>query len=250
MTDPEEHPIEELLDFDALDSAEKVTGKSYKEDEGTSNLGLFLQISKSRILKDRLERMNDTHFSMTWGQMRERILGGLFEFEEVWTNKFRGIDSSTNEPYGYEDTESLFVSEKRGIIIFAESYSGGNSVNGGHCFMQYKVLDAEKNSKLIWDTISSGHMNEDGVVINSLDIREGLMYYLTKIDLMVEKEWQTPWAGSENDRRPWILNYDETKEPERLHGRGHHDHRLFQQMIRLKWSKMPQIAQEIIGYAG
>jgi hypothetical protein len=249
MIDPYEHPIEELLDFDALDSAEKVTGKSYKEDENTSGLGVFLHISKSRALKDRLTEMKDTYMGMSWAYFREALLDGLFDFEEVWTNKFRGTDSFTKKPNEFEDTESLFVSRKRGIVLFAESYFGGESTNGGHCFMQYKVVgDVEKNIKEVWGTISSGFMTETNVVINSIDIREGLLYYLTKLDLMPEKEWQNPWVGNQNDRRPWILNYDETHEPERL-GRQH-DHLLFRQMILVKWDKMPQSVKEIIGDAG
>lgn len=245
MTEPNPNrPIEDLLKFDALAEAEKVTGKPYQGDEGTTGLGMFLLHSKSRALKERLVDMKDTYFGMSWEYFRSTLLDGFLGFEEVWTNKFRGIDFD-NKPYGYEDTESMFLSKERGIIVFAESYSGGSSVNGGHCFMQYRAVSEVMK---VWSTISSGCFvdKERNILRNELDIREGLLYYLTKIDLMPEKEWVTPWVGPEYDRRPWILNYDETHEPERLTG-NRFDTDAFSRMKKEKWAKMPAVVQEIIG---
>ena len=44
MTYPSDKEIIRLLHNDALDSAEKLTGKSYKDDEATSNLGFLMGI--------------------------------------------------------------------------------------------------------------------------------------------------------------------------------------------------------------
>src|ERR1035437_7914901 len=57
--------LRESLKFDALDTAEKITGKSYKDDSSTSFLGMAL-MHQNNAIKNRVLKLNDdTTFSAT-----------------------------------------------------------------------------------------------------------------------------------------------------------------------------------------
>jgi hypothetical protein len=44
--------IQKLLDFDSLNEAEKITGKSYKNDDDTTALGFLMHIENSKQRKN------------------------------------------------------------------------------------------------------------------------------------------------------------------------------------------------------
>src|SRR5690242_3485954 len=62
---PFEESIGETLKQDPFLQAEKITGKSYKEDKQTEALSLFLHLQKVQDLDSLLSITNDTRFSNT-----------------------------------------------------------------------------------------------------------------------------------------------------------------------------------------
>ena len=63
----------DLLRFDSLDAAEQITGKSYKECEGTSALGMILQLHSSRLTANILNSRGDTTMSMEWEEYQDAL---------------------------------------------------------------------------------------------------------------------------------------------------------------------------------
>jgi len=105
---------EKYLDFDALLEAEKVTGKSYKEDSATQNLGLLLHVQASRAKRNHLKSRNDTYYSIHWA-----------EFKTICSqNGFTTLlqDNFVGEGGKYED--EFFIAHRGGIVLKAESFQG------------------------------------------------------------------------------------------------------------------------------
>jgi hypothetical protein len=57
--------LSKLLEYDSLAEAEKITGKSYKESEGTSFLGLGLMMANNKKKNKILKENKDSTFSNT-----------------------------------------------------------------------------------------------------------------------------------------------------------------------------------------
>lgn len=58
--------IGEILRYDALDTAERLTGKSYKEDEDTMGLGFLMHISHGERKAAALKATDDTHWGISF----------------------------------------------------------------------------------------------------------------------------------------------------------------------------------------
>ena len=81
--------ILELMNTDPLSEAEKITGKSYKEDKGTGFLGMALQIEKSKALKIKLEEIGDTLFSESVDSYIKKLskFGFIVAYKEPFKNQ-------------------------------------------------------------------------------------------------------------------------------------------------------------------
>ena len=57
--------IKDVLSFDALQEAENLTGKSYKDDKATEALGFIAHIQNGKRKEQMLKSLGDTTFSNT-----------------------------------------------------------------------------------------------------------------------------------------------------------------------------------------
>jgi hypothetical protein len=71
--------VKKLIDTDPLLEAEKLTGKSYKNDKSTSMLGLAIQMEKSKKVNEILTSLDDTKFSNTEPDYIRKITDFGFE---------------------------------------------------------------------------------------------------------------------------------------------------------------------------
>lgn len=210
-----------LLKFDGLVAAEKIAGLSYKESALTEEFGLGLMIANNNAKKECLEKLNDTHFGMTFAEFISLIESNGFvkAYEEEFPN-----------PHGEEIImEKLVVYWKNGVLLEATSH--WNSLNGGSILFnwepnpnleRYTALNGCSNGPIIigktepkpfynkwtdkWeDRIENVYSNtRDG----SCDVREGL--FLKISDLEEQGKFISPWI-----KPPflWLVNYYENKVP-------------------------------------
>jgi hypothetical protein len=132
MKYPTDADIINLLTNDPLSSAEKVTGKSYKEDDATSSLGFMMSVHDNMVKKRALSAIGDTVFSMDWLAYCEAI--EKFGF---------GLMVEDLSPDGGEAIR-LYYNEKDGLLLRADSYHGNR--NGATVYYNWQ-LDPEPNLK-------------------------------------------------------------------------------------------------------
>lgn len=211
-----ETDIDVLLKYDPLLEAEKITGKSYKEDKATSFLGMRLASAKNIAKNQALKELGDTYWAMSWDEFKEKILGSVFKFKEVYKQEFQNKK-------GEYDEEVVFYDATRGIIIHADSYSSKSSVNGANAYYQidfgkgkvdYRLLPGSCHCVNFLDTTCN-------VWVSKIDAREAILYRLLQIDFSEYdflKEWYKPeslwlynWLDFEKVRDN-KTSYDEIRE--------------------------------------
>lgn len=191
--------IKEALEFDPLNSAEKVFGNKhwseFSEDETSMSMGLcFLHNqNKDKLLKEN----NDTHFSMSWNEFIEIIIDN-------------GFKSGYEYTFPYEDKKekaALYYRED-GLIIWVTSFWNGESVNGGKLYGELKMNDTSKRWEI--PSCSNGFYDyENGKLHFDTDIREGLIWFIKEMSKYGEfvKQWE------DARRFLWFVDFMEDKEP-------------------------------------
>lgn len=191
--------IGDLLRFDPLAEAERVTGKDYKVDEATVGLGMLLGVDNGDRKRAALTATNDTHWGVTFSEAL-----GIFEsegFGVVYDEPFKGTSSEApTERY-------VILWNPLGILITAESYGGNRSLNSAK--MQYAVRFTE-GVKAPWELRSSGRFHNfdtDPIWAGDHDIREGFRYKLH--GLRDNGTFVNPWP-----EKPflWFKNYADKRE--------------------------------------
>jgi len=119
--------IKKMLMVDPLSLAEEITGKSYKEDKDTSNLGLWLHIKHNEKKNRVLNAIGDTTFSMKLSDYFRVIKG--FGFEDIYVEDFSDKDGKDNKLY-------VLYHYDLGILLSFDTYFG-NSVNGGKFYYNW-----------------------------------------------------------------------------------------------------------------
>ncbi len=106
----------DMLRFDPLDTAEKVTGKSYKVDKATESLGMGLHFLHIREKRQALQEAEDVHYdsSVSWYQTVATKLGFLVAHE----------DSFKCKSSGQEETKYVCYREKGGVLLVWDTYNG------------------------------------------------------------------------------------------------------------------------------
>lgn len=150
MEDNDSKELKALLNFDALHEAEKVTGKSYKEDGGTESLGFLWHIENSQKRKALLTKLGDSTFSNT---------------EEDYLNivKSIGFESLLVEPFinrdGIEERYHIMWNKERSILLSFDTHTWGDdgswakagkdvpppNVNGGKIYYNWSPNPDCKN---------------------------------------------------------------------------------------------------------
>jgi len=183
MTDDQ---IREMLSFDAFSQAEKLTGKSYKDDELTSEVGMMLSFERSSQVHSALESMGDTPFSCRFD-------------EYLRIAKDEGFIEVLNVPFiGHDDRNETMVIMWHPMGILLKSDSCGEYRNTADAYFNWQAHRASGHYGI------SGGYSPDGFLGEGLDMREGLRYKMR----MLKRDGVTlnPWKV-----KPfmWLLTYME-----------------------------------------
>jgi hypothetical protein len=183
-----------LLDFDPLGEAEKLTGSSYKEDEGTGALGMLLHMEHGAEVRREMEASNDTHYNSTFAEARA-VYADL-GFEEVFAEHYQGYNGNTEL--------ELILWHSDGVLAHLTSYSWGDKEpgqNSSTMWMNWKYNEGEYPSGMSGSFIFDGDTNLH-TWAGDRDVRTGLRYHFE--DMRETGTFLSPWL-----RRPWmwLINY-------------------------------------------
>ncbi len=130
--------IKKVLALDPLAEAEKFTGKSYKEDQGTSDLGMLMHLGHVRKKENLLKSIGDTTFSMSVIDYLKVVTE--FGFKELLVEDFYSKKHNTHEKlyvmYHYE----------LGILLKFDTFGGQR--NGGDFYYNWSPNDNEMRHSL------------------------------------------------------------------------------------------------------
>lgn len=186
MTDDQ---IREMLSFDAFSQAEKLTGKSYKDDALTSEVGMMLSFERSSQVHSALKSMGDTPFSCRFD-------------EYLRIAKDEGFVEVLNVPFiGHDDrNEAMIIMwHPMGILLKTDSY--GEYRNTADVYFNWQAHRSFGHYG-----ISGTHSPDDGFLGEKLDVREGLRYKMRMIkrDGVMLNPWKVkPFM--------WLLTYMEDR---------------------------------------
>lgn len=208
--------LNELLKFDGLHEAEKLTKKSYKEDKSTESLGFLMSMMNNEKKKEILLNQKDSYFGMTPQELKEILQEEGFELvyerstkkEDTYRNKTESI------PYTEQTTLYCYWSEQDKCLAKFDVYPSykeingkiireqhQDSVNGGSFF--YCVKSSWENLRGI---TSSGCYDSDlGVWNGDHDIREGFRHNLNNLRQAGEL---VNWT---KEHFLWLLTFHDTK---------------------------------------
>jgi|SRR6478736_189806 len=185
--------IADALKFDPLGHAERLTGESYKTDKGTEALGFLMHIEHAKNKSALLELAGDTHFSMSWSDLKALL--AKVGFVIYHTHRHNSEDGTPNEAI-------LCFDKSRGALLWAESYNG-DRINSGTVYFNWRYPEGGE-----WwlHGASCAPTKEERVRCSSYDIREGLLYNLRTVE--ERGEFVTPWVA-----RPflWLLTHWDSK---------------------------------------
>jgi len=109
--------VKRILDFDALQAAEKVTGKSYKEDKATEALGFLGHIESSKRKTELLKSLGDSTFSNTEEDYLNIV--SSIGFESVLIEPFKNKD-------GIEERLHIMWDRESSILLVFDTHTYGD----------------------------------------------------------------------------------------------------------------------------
>ena len=210
--------LQEALNYDGLAEAEKVTGKSYKDDEETERLGFIMSIVGNQRKNNLLEETGDTNFNTTFAVYEEiaEKIGFVKGFERF-----------------YDDGTRLCIYHYEGFILKIGTYkwdsSSEESINTA--ILYYNLVPKDPQGP--WRWTSSGSYR-DGIWAGDHDVREGLKHKISMLQefCIVLPKWK---------RRPffWFIQHNDKENNEVGHAYKDRNRKVIEQ-------SSPEI-QEIIG---
>ena len=185
--------IPEMLEVDPLSLAEKMTGKSYKEDSGTLQLGMLLHLKHVQQTAAVLKACGDSQFA----EPLESYLSIIKAegFEEVLCMPIQDPEfSHTNQFHIFWHPD--------GILLVFDTYFG-NGVSGGKFYYNWRPKEGLEQW---YRYVSSGGMKEGRVWVGDHDCREAIRHHIA--DLRANGVFLKKWV-----ERPflWLLHYMDTK---------------------------------------
>ena len=135
---------------------------------------------------------------MSWDYLIDILQKNGFELGTEWWFIDDQWGSINNE-------RAVIYYRKDGIVVYAESYNNGTSVNGGKCYYELEMKE-DVNKSEVFCLIHTGCWYDENKIENELDIREGLIHELNKATRYGSfiKKWK-------NRSHLWILDYMESK---------------------------------------
>lgn len=182
--------FERILHFDPLLEAEKVTGKSYKEDDETRGLGFLLFQESARQKQEELALRGDFYRNIPFLEAVDiaRDAG----FKVVWAHS--GLSH-----YGHPQGTIIFWSD--GILLVINSYQ--DNLNSARIFFNWRPFSGKSDEfGPIFSFPVSGGMEHRGegfddiegdpwVFVGNIHVVEGFKHYVDK--LRASGEVLTKW---------------------------------------------------------
>ena len=203
--------ILKVLSYDSLHEAERLTGKSYKEDAATVGLGMALAVSGNRRKKELLEFARDTYWGITPGAALKRLVEEGFVIHA--SDEFSG---TADHHAGQIDRWYILYDKRRGLLVWMETYGSKvepqSAINSIALYFNWKRANKEIDFPPHCSWAYYGPQGEDAmdpnipsdqlVLVGSYDGREGLFNLIDWLE--ANGTFVTPWAKS-----PflWFLTY-------------------------------------------
>ncbi len=180
----------EAMRFDPLKAAEELTGKSYKDDEQTDQMGTALHFAHVQNTRRIMEAAGDSHYSIKAVQFQHIIQSNGFELigEELVES-----DKCWLHWHAYWRTPGqLLLCEY--LDWKGSSGSRAMSVNSGNCHYNWRPKPEIVDDGSVWDMTSSGRFyhQEPSIWIGDHDVREGIITSLNR--LAANGEFIEPWV--------------------------------------------------------
>jgi hypothetical protein len=188
-----DNELQTLLTFDPLARAEEITGKDSHDNEGTVWTGMVLAQAHNRAKEAALKANDDSTFSNKTSDYLRIIKAEGFR-------KVLEIDIPECE-HGYLGDKFFVYWHEDGILLKFDTYFGGDSINGGNFYYNWKPNAPESGYRFI----SSGHWNE-GVLVGYHDAREAIRFRIKRF----RDNGQLLAAWIEQPCL-WLLHYQDTK---------------------------------------
>lgn len=157
--------LDELLKYDSLAEAEKITGKHSQESLSTVWLGIGLLQKNTKAKNAILDQTDDTFLTNTIEDYIRKLTD--YGFEQVYTENFQ-TKSSFDEDYRNEECRILFY-PKYSILLFFDTYKG--NVNSSSFYYNWKPFNDEYYGKQV---TSSGGFTENKIWVGGHDGREAV----------------------------------------------------------------------------
>lgn len=180
--------LDDLLRFDPLATAERVTGESYRDDPASTLLGLSLFSAHVDAKDAALTARGDTRSSMPFGEH-------LAVFASL------GFAIVLDEPFEAGDgTPERFVVlwHPEGVLGSCESYGRLGSTNKSNMAYAWRPGDLDGDW---WGRLTSSGGIHHGVWYGDHDTREGLRHKFNA--LRAEGSFLSDWSGRRRWPRPW-----------------------------------------------
>ena len=189
--------IADLLSYDALSEAERITGQSYKDDDSTMRLGFGLHMMHAQDKEAALRRAADSYFRMDLADTL--ALYADIGFTEVLCDEFAG-STYGDEPAPTETFRILWHPD--GVLVTVESYNATDR-NSTKAYYNLAVTDRSD----LWSRTSSGRLTDGDVWIGDHDAREGIrtnLARLAEVGKFLPTWVEAPFL--------WFVTYAETKD--------------------------------------
>lgn len=183
--------LNKALNYDGLAEAERITGKSYKEDYITKFTGFDLHVRNVEAKRRMLESRKDSHYGTT-----------LEEYTHIIQDL--GFVLALVVPFQKEEKKETYQIwwQVEGILLSFDTFCG-DKVNGGNYYYNW-----QPNIKEYTDILSSGSWN-NGIWIGSHDCREAIRFNIER--LQQNGKFICPWI-----EHPflWLCHYMDNRTQE------------------------------------
>lgn len=208
----------EMLNFDPMAEAEKMTGLPYKGNEEVTALGWALMAENNQNKREALIKEKDTHFAISFADFSNLV-------------KKKGFDQVYEEIFNGNERLRLWANTEKGLLIVADSY-GGDSLNSGTLYGQCRMREGVSRLSLRCTLGSTGRKD---ICTFDIDVREALFTQLHAL----EEEAETMPIWEEPDTFLWLLNYEE----------GNGENKDYLAVAQKKLSQTPQDVREMVRFS-
>ena len=187
--------IDKLLDIDPIAIVEDASGgKHWSEFDNSDNImALGLAMMSGEIKRNALKQAGDTYWGMKWDEFQSLIESHGFKCALRY-----------DIPYENKTEEAIIYYDTNGFVIWATSFFGKTSINGGTLYGQIKEEKGFLSSDL--HHCSHGCFADDKWHFD-VDVREGLFHNINSV-----LQNATPLKVWEYDSFLWLVDYVEENE--------------------------------------